>query len=57
LQFSPRSEWGGFEAKSQLLLLLLLLFRHGKSMVGHIVSLRNLTEIEEGHDKEDGSDK
>jgi hypothetical protein len=49
LPFSQPSEWSGLETEYPLLLLL----RQGESMGGHIVSLRNLTEIQDGHDNDD----
>jgi hypothetical protein len=47
--FSQPSEWDGLETEYQLFLLL----RQGKSMGGGIVSLPNLTEIQESHGKDD----
>jgi hypothetical protein len=51
LPFSQPSEWDSLEAKYQLLL------RHGKNISGHIVSLPNLTEIQESHDKDDDDEQ
>jgi hypothetical protein len=49
LPFSQPSEWSGLETEYQLLLVL----RHGESLGGQIISLWNLTEIQEGHEKDD----
>jgi hypothetical protein len=45
--FQQPSEWSGLETEYRLLL------RQGKSMGGHIVSLLNLTEIQDDQDKDD----
>jgi hypothetical protein len=53
LPFSQPSEWGDLEIESHLLLSL----RHGKSMGGDIVSLPNLTEIQDNHDNDDENEQ